>query len=375
MKTAARRAAGSRRHAPRVLRWALSSLTLLVLLLAAGCGTGTGGTGGSGSGDSGSGGGSAGGGPAGGSGGKPTLVFGDFSWDSVQVHNRIAGFIIEHGYGYPVDYKFGDTIPILQGLQDGSVHITMEMWPDNIREAWQKALDAGQVLDLGPNYPEAPQGWYVPAYVVKGDPRRGIEPMAPDLRSVQDLERYWQLFEDPSEPGKGRFYNCPTGWVCSDINAQKLAAYGLDDRFTAFNPGSEAGLNTSITTAYQQGRPWVGYYWEPTWVTGKYELIRLEEPAYTDACWESDKACAYPPSQVLVAANAELEAMAPEVVDFLKKYDTTLEQTAAALAYMEDEKAEPADAAVWFLRTYRDWEQWVPAEVRDRVNAALEEVN
>lgn len=374
MKTAARRAAGVRRRAPRVRRWAPSLLTLVVILLATACGSGAG-PGGTGSAGGGTG---PADGPAGGdgpSGEKPTLVFGDFSWDSVQVHNRIAGFIIEHGYGYPVDYKFGDTIPILQGLQDGSVHITMELWPDNIREAWQKAVDSGRVLDLGRNYPEAPQGWYVPAYVVEGDPERGIAPMAPDLRTVQDLERYWQLFEDPSEPGKGRFYNCPTGWVCSDINLQKLEAYGLTDRFTAFNPGSEAGLNTSIATAYEQGKPWVGYYWEPTWITGKYELIRLEEPAYSDECWESDKACAYPPSQVLVAANSRLEAMAPEVVEFLKRYDTTLEQTAAALAYMQDENAKPEEAAVWFLQTYRDWEQWVPADVRDRVEAALEEVH
>ncbi|HEY8489227.1 MAG TPA: ABC transporter substrate-binding protein [Thermaerobacter sp.] len=369
MKTAARRAAGRRRHAPRVQTWALSLLTLVVLLVAAGCGSGAGGTGGDGG--TGSGSGASGSGTGG---DKPTLIFGDFSWDSVQVHNRIAGFIIEHGYGYPVDYKFGDTIPILQGLQDGSVHITMEMWPDNIRDAWQKALDSGKVLDLGENYPESPQGWYVPAYVVKGDPERGIEPMAPDLRSVEDLERYWQLFEDPSEPGKGRFYNCPTGWVCSDINAQKLKAYGLDDHFTAFNPGSEAGLNTSITTAYEQGKPWVGYYWEPTWITGKYELIRLEEPPYSDECWESDKACAYPPSQVLVAANSRLQEMAPEVVEFLKKYDTTLEQTAAALAYMQDEGGKPEDAAIWFLETYDDWQQWVPDDVRQRVQAALEEV-
>ncbi|EKP94277.1 ABC transporter substrate-binding protein [Thermaerobacter subterraneus] len=372
MNTAAWRAADGRRRAPRVRTWALSLLTLVLFLFTAACGNGARGSGNTGDAPPAAGDGNGGGAAAG---DKPTLVFGDFSWDSVQVHNRIAGFIIEHGYGYPVDYKFGDTIPILQGLQDGSVHITMEMWPDNIREAWQKALDSGKVLDLGQNYPESPQGWYVPAYVIKGDPERGIEPMAPDLRSVQDLERYWQLFEDPSEPGKGRFYNCPTGWVCSDINAQKLKAYGLDDHFTAFNPGSEAGLNTSITTAYRQGKPWVGYYWEPTWITGKYELIRLEEPAYSEECWNSGKACAYPPSQVLVAANSRLQDMAPDVVEFLKKYETTLDQTAAALAYMEEQGGDPAGAAHWFLKTYHDWEQWVPAEVHQRVKQALEEVN
>lgn len=28
---------------------------------------------------------------------KKTIIFADFGWDSAQVHNRIAGFIIEKG--------------------------------------------------------------------------------------------------------------------------------------------------------------------------------------------------------------------------------------------------------------------------------------
>src|SRR5690625_3433966 len=32
------------------------------------------------------------------------LVFVDWSWDSALVHNRIAGFVAEHGFGYEVDY-------------------------------------------------------------------------------------------------------------------------------------------------------------------------------------------------------------------------------------------------------------------------------
>ncbi len=33
------------------------------------------------------------------SGDEPPVVFADFSWDSVQFHNRVAGFILEHGFG------------------------------------------------------------------------------------------------------------------------------------------------------------------------------------------------------------------------------------------------------------------------------------
>lgn len=89
------------------------------------------------------------------------------SWDSVKVHNRIVGFIIEHGYGYPQpQYTFGETLPLLQGLTKGDVDITMEVWTDNYEKPWDDAVKGGTVKDLGANYPDAPQGWYVPAYII-----------------------------------------------------------------------------------------------------------------------------------------------------------------------------------------------------------------
>ena len=49
-----------------------------------------------------------------------TIIFGDVSWDSVQVHNRIMGFIIENGLtGYKADYIAGDTMPIINGVIQG----------------------------------------------------------------------------------------------------------------------------------------------------------------------------------------------------------------------------------------------------------------
>lgn len=304
---------------------------------------------------------------------QETIVFGDASWESIQFHNRVAGFIVEHGYGRPVDYLFGDTLPILHGLIRGDVDAYMEVWIDNIREAVEEALASGSIVNLGSNFPDAPQGWYVPTYVIKGDPERGIEPVAPDLRSVADLARYWEIFRDPEVPDKGRFYNCTLGWACNEINKAKLAAYGLDEYYVAFSPGSQAALNATIAAAYRRGQPWFGYYWEPTWVIGQYEMTRLEEPPYTDACWASDRGCAYPTSQVLIMVNARLREKAPEVFAFLSRYETELEHTNRALAHLNQTGGSAEEAAVWFLREYPDvWRSWVDADAARRVEEALE---
>lgn len=61
-------------------------------------------------------------------GAKKTLVFNDRSWDSIQVHNRIAGYILKHGYGYNVEYMFSESVASLTGLGKGDIDVLMEMW-------------------------------------------------------------------------------------------------------------------------------------------------------------------------------------------------------------------------------------------------------
>jgi glycine betaine/proline transport system substrate-binding protein len=121
----------------------------------------------------------------------------DASWDSIQVHNRIAGFILEHGFGYAPEYVFAESMPGLMAIERGDAHLSMEGWVDNVVEWWEKAQARKTVADLGSTFPDAPQGWYVPTYMIKGDAARGIAPVAPDLKSVADLPKYWELFKDP----------------------------------------------------------------------------------------------------------------------------------------------------------------------------------
>lgn len=310
---------------------------------------------------------------------KEQLVMADVTWDSVQVHNRILGFILEHGYGYPEpEYTFGETLPLLQGMARGDVDITMEVWTDNYVEPWKEVVESGVVLDMDSIYPDAPQGWYVPTYMIKGDPERSIKPVAPDLKSVADLPRYWELFKDPEVPTKGRFHNSPPGWAVTEINETKFKTYGLDKSFNLFSTGSDPALAGSMVSAYQKGQPWVGYYWEPTWVMGELDMTMLEEPAYDPAVYNDpdNRGCAFPAAKVLKGVNADLQTTAPDVVDLMKKYETSLAQNNDFLAYMSDNDAKAKDAAIYFLKKYSDtWKTWVPEDVAQKVEQALEEVN
>jgi len=304
--------------------------------------------------------------------GKETIRFADKSWDSIQVHNRIAGFIIKNGYGYDVDYTPGDSIMLITGLIEDNVDVDMESWTENNQELYDKGITSGKIIDLGSNFPDNWQGWLVPTYMIKGDAKRGIKPIAPDLKSVSDLTKYWKLFKDPEAPTKGRFYNSVPGWGCTKINSEKLKAYGLDKYFNDFITGSDAALAGSMAAAVKRGKPWVGYYWEPTWVLGKLDMTRLEEPAYSEECWNSNKACAYQPVQVNILINKGMIKKAPDIVEMLKKYETTTAMANEFLAYMQDTNGKPEDGAVWFLKNKEHvWTPWLSADVVKKVKAAL----
>lgn len=310
------------------------------------------------------------------------IVFAGLDWSSNAFHNEVARFILEAGYDCETDAIPGSTLPLLTGMRRGDVDVTMEIWVDNITEPWNEGLANGEVVAVGTNFPDAVQGWYVPRYLIEGDAERGIEAEAPDLRSVFDLPQYAQLFRDPEEPRMGRFYNCILGWSCEVVNSKKLYAYGLEDSFTNFRPGTGAALAAAIASNYQRGRPFVAYYWGPTWVMGRYDLVMLEEPPFDEEIWNRmgeedwpEDATAYPVVEVIVGANAGFAAAAPEVIAFLERYETTNALVSEALAYLNDnDGATTRDAALNFLGTRRDvWASWVSEDVAARVDAALED--
>ena len=300
------------------------------------------------------------------------IRFSDKSWDSIQVHNRIAGFILKHGYGYKPEYLPGETVPLVSGLLRGDVDVDMESWTENIQELYDKGIQEGSIMDLGANYPDNWQGWLVPTYMIKGDPERGIAPMAPELKSVTDLPKYWELFKDPEEPSKGRFYNSIPGWKVTETKSEKFKSYGLDATFTDFIPGSDAALAGSMAAAYKKGKPWVGYYWAPTWVLGKYDMTPLAEPPFDPKVWETTKMCAFPPMHCNILVNKDLPERAPEAVEMLKKYETTAAITNEFLAQMESNKLSTQEAAEWFLKNHEAvWTQWVSMDAAEKIKKEL----
>ena len=298
---------------------------------------------------------------------KEPIVFGYAGWDTQQWMSHVAGFIVEHGYGYEVDFPSARNVAIISAIERGDIDIHMEIAVATLQEAYDKLMDSGQGENVGISYPGTWQGWLVPTYMIESG-------ALPKSLSVSDMPQYWELFKDPEVPTKGRFYSCIPGWACEKTNKLKIEAYGLDEYYNIFVPGSDAALSASMVGAYEKGEPWFGYYWSPTWVLAKVDMTALEEPAFDEELWteEAKYACEYPLADNFIVVNISLRQRAPEVVEFLENYEHTIDQMNAALLYMKENEAEPSEAAIWFLQEYESvWTQWVSSDVASKVKAAL----
>lgn len=303
---------------------------------------------------------------------QESIIFADAGWDSIRFHNEVAGFIIENGYGYKTDILPGSTSATFAGFRKGDIDVYMEVWTDNLVDVYQEAIDSGDIIEVSTNFDDNAQGLYVPTFLIEGDKEKGIEPIAPDLKTVNDLKQYWELFKDQEDPTKGRIYGSPPGWNVDKIMQQKVETYGLDKMFNYFSPGSDTALGASITSAVERGEPWIGYYWEPTWILGKYDMTLLEEEPYDEEKWNNGYGSGFPPMPVTVCIHKDLKDSAPQVVTFLENYKTSSEITSKALAYMQETDADTNQAAKWFLREYEElWATWVSEEAVEKVKLAL----
>lgn len=308
------------------------------------------------------------------------VVFSGYAWESHQFHVAVAGFIIRNAFGCRTDVIPGETVVLLEALRRGDSDIAMEVWIENNPEIWNRMVSEGAVEAVGISYPEGVQGWWVPRYMIEGDDARGIEALTPDLKSVFDLQNYSAVFEDPEEPSKGRFYNCPAGWGCEIINTKKLYAYGLEDRYTNFRPGGGGALAAAIAGAYRRGQPILAYYWGPTSVLARHDLVMLEEPPYDPDIWaemaktdKPERAVANPAIEMLIGVNTRFKEQAPAIIDVLSRYRTDRAIVHEALAFMGG-GGSAEDAARTFFKTREAvWTQWVSEEQADLIRAALEE--
>ena len=302
------------------------------------------------------------------------IVVTDNGWDSQMLHNEIARLVVEHAYdGYTFETSTASSTINWQSLIKGEIDLDIESWTENVN-SYQDDLANGDVIEMGVLVPDGQQGVYVPRYVIEGDPERDIEPMAPELKSVEDLKKYPDVFPDDEEPEKGRLFGAVPGWMADEILEKKYHYYGLDETFEYRRLGSEASLFSSLESAYNLGQAWAGYCYEPSWIAGRLDIVKLEDAPYEYEKYINGE-CEYPSQELMVISSGKFAKRAPELVGFFENYQTGSELISSALSYLDETHASHEEVAVWVLKENDELiDQWLPGENAEKLRDYLAEL-
>jgi glycine betaine/proline transport system substrate-binding protein len=302
-----------------------------------------------------------------------TITVAEMTWLSAATLAHVAQKIMAAGYGCDAQLVPGDTVPTATSMLTRSEPtVAPELWVSTVQAQWDQMQEKGNIYKASDIFSGGGQdGLWVPDYVLTEHP---------EIKTIEDLAANWQVFEDNQNPGKGRLYNGPPGWASEVIIGNYYKALALGDTYELFSPGSGENLKASIARAVAQKKPWVGYYWGPSDVVGKFKLVRLGMPesdkakftCMTDANCADPQVTGWAAGEVAVAVVSDLKSQAPDVAEFLSKMQVPNDGISAVLAWGDDNSATPEEVAVHFLKENEEiWTAWVPAEVAAKVKASL----
>ncbi|MCD2181955.1 ABC transporter substrate-binding protein [Rhizobium sp. GN54] len=300
----------------------------------------------------------------------------EMNWASAGVAAYVDKIILENGYGCTVTLVTGDTMPTFTSMNEkGEPDVAPEFWVNSVRTSLDAAIAEGRLIQAAPLLSEGGvEGWWIPKFLADAHP---------DIKSVQDALKHPELFPAPEDPSKAAVHNCPSGWNCQVSTANLYNALNAKDAgFDLVDTGSAAGLDGSIANAFEKKTGWLGYYWAPTAILGKYEMTKLSfgvehDKKEWDACTAipdcpSPKVNAYPVSDVYTVVTKAFADKAGVTMDYMKTRQWDNQTVGKVLAWMGDNQGTNEDAAKYFLETYPEmWTKWVSPEVAEKVKASL----
>lgn len=246
--------------------------------------------------------------------------------------------------------------PVLAGQNNG---ISPSIWDFAMPEQFAKYVDEeGTVRELQSDI-HAEEGWYVPTYVIEGDPERGIEPMCPSLPNWEALNECVDLFKTDETGDKGAFLTAGLEWAKYYGDEDRIKNLGLN--YEIVFTGSDAALSAAIKRKYDRGEPFVALAWSPHYVTLKYDLTRVEFPEYTDECWGDTYACNWPDITLYKVMSAEFPEKYPTANAIFEAADLDENDIREMMIAVEEEGLSYEEAAqAWMEENTDRWQSWVP---------------
>lgn len=301
----------------------------------------------------------------------------DMNWNSASLMANVDMFILNNGFGCDAELIPGDTMPTSTSMiEKGQPDIAPEMWTNAVQALIDRGVAEKRLSIAGRSLSDGgEEGFWVPKYMVDKDP---------SLATITGIKKHAKQFPNPEDDSVSAFYGCPAGWGCQISGGNLFKALKLEDAgFELIDPGSAAGLSGSLSRAYERGNAWFGYYWAPTAILGKYDMVKVDfgtgvdQKEYMSCITKIDclepKATMFPPSPVYSVTTTGFAKKAPAAYAYTAKRSFTNAQMNSLLAWMEDNQADGQYAAENFMLNHADiWSKWVNKDVKAKLEKALD---
>ena len=251
--------------------------------------------------------------------GKPTIKIGYVEgWDDSVATSNVAAQVIETKLGYPVKL-----VPVAAGVMWGGVargdlDATLSAWLPATHGAYWEQYKS-KVEDLGANFNDAKIGLVVPVTV--------------KAVSIADLA---------SQKGDfgGRIVGIDAGAGVMKKADEAIKAYNLDYQLM---PSSGSAMTAELARDIHADKPIVVTGWAPHWMFAKWKLKFLEDPKKVFGGAE----------HVDSVINPELQKKAPQVVEFLKKFQWKPGEIDGVMLAAQN-GTKPVDAAKSWVSAHPD---------------------
>lgn len=309
---------------------------------------------------------------------KETIVIGDVSWEASHAISNVLKLVIEQKLDADVKIIPADQAAIFAAMDkgDGSIDVHPDLWMPVQSDRWAKFIAPGSkesVLVNDKPYAGS-DGLYIPGFI---QDKYGVKRV--DQLSDPKIAK---LF-DRDGSGKGAYWPGAPGWNGVNTEIARAKSYGYDKTFKPFVVSDTVMKAELAKTFATKSKPFVMYYWEPEGLFKKFDLRKLEQPAFNgyamdskkgdphykaDGCFKmiqpneapdwlekSKVTCSSPDSTVYVAYSKSLTKRAPKVAKFLKQVSFDL-PTLNDWVLRISEKQDPAQVA-------KDWVTKNPAVI------------
>lgn len=301
----------------------------------------------------------------------------DTGWFQAEVYKQLL-----EALGYPVE---GPTTMsnwgFYQAASKGHMDLWVNAWLPGHETYMQGTADPSQLEVIGDLVKVgALQGYLVDEKTAQA---HGIHKLT-DLRDPAIAALF-----DRDGNGKADLVGCDIGWVCADMIAHHLEAYGLSETVEQVQ-GDYAPLMADVVKRYKAGMPVLYYTWTPNWTVGilkpgddarwlQVPFASLPEAQKTfesqidipqvPGCTSSPCALGFPPNDIRATANRNFLDAHPDIRHLLTVVTIPLADISRQNARMiagEDSIGDIKRHATEWLQAHRSQtERWL-SEARER---------